>query len=175
MFKALESFPIMPNNLLIDDGWQITVNRKLSNYGAQAYWLDGYESLGDVISKAKALGVERVGVWHTVLGYWAGVSRTSDAFKDFAFVTLKKKWGAAYDVIHPGLAENFFDSWYRQLRGWGVDFVKCDDMAEIEDMDSCVDGQGNPFPLRTLRISYVEAIRRCVKRYFSGRLIWYGP
>jgi hypothetical protein len=172
--KALTSFPLMPNNLLIDDGWQTTENRRMSAYSAQPYWLDGYKSLGEVITHVKKLGVERVGVWHAVLGYWGGVSRSSKTFKDVPFLTLKKSWGATYSIIHPLQVDAFFDTWYSQLSDWGVDFVKCDDMAEIEDMDTCTDDDGNSFPLRTVRTAYVLAIKRNVEKYFHGRIIWYG-
>jgi len=147
----------------------------MSAYGAQDYWLDGYKSLGDVISKAKKMGVERVGVWHTVLGYWGGISRSSETFRYVPFLTLRKNWGATYPIIHPIQVDRFFDTWYKQLSDWGVDFVKCDDMAEIEDMDSCVDDNGTAFPLRTVRTVYVDAIKRNVQKYFSGRIIWYSP
>ena len=175
MWKTLTSFPLMPNNLLIDDGWQITENRQMAAYGAQSDWLDGYKSLDEVIAKTKKLGVERVGVWHTVLGYWGGISRSSETFKSLRFLTLKKSWGATYPIIHPQQIDTFFDTWYKLLSDWGVDFVKCDDMAEIEDMDSCADDQGNSFPLRTVRSSYVLAIKRNVEKHFSGRIIWYNP
>jgi hypothetical protein len=174
MFKGLKSFPLMPNNLLIDDGWQSTTNRQMSEYGAQSFFLDGYKSLGDVVSHAKDLGVEKVGVWHTVLGYWGGVSPSSETFKKHTFVTLRKNWGATYPIIHPDQVREFFDTWYRQLREWGVDFVKCDDMAEIEDMDSAVDDQGRPVSLYEVRTAYVLAIKRAVDKYFDGRIIWYS-
>ena len=174
MMRTLESFPVVPNNLLIDDGWQTTTgDRQMAGYGAQEYWLDGYKSLGDVISQAKKMGVERVGVWHTVLGYWGGISRSSETFKYVPFLTLRKNWGATYPIIHPLQVDRFFDTWYKQLSDWGVDFVKCDDMAEIEDMDSCSDDSGTSFPLRTVRTAYVTAIKRNVQRYFGGRIIWY--
>jgi len=172
MLKALQTFPLMPNNLLIDDGWQTTDDRKMSDWSANSSWLDGYADLGQVISHAKSLGVERVGVWHTVLGYWNGVSRNCETFKDVPFLTLCKDWGAQYEIIHPMKVDEFFDQWYARLASWGVDFVKCDDMAEIEDMDSCVDDKGDPFPLRFVRRAYVEAIKRNVNKYFSGRIIW---
>ena len=173
MIKTLQSFPIIPNNLLIDDGWQVTDDRKMADWGAHQGWLDGYDDLGKVISKAKSLGVERVGVWHAVLGYWNGVSKNSDKFKDMPFVTLTKDWGARYEIIHPTYVNKFFDEWYARLASWGVDFLKCDDMAEIEDMDSCFDENDESFPLRFVRKAYVEAIKRNVNKHFSGRIIWY--
>lgn len=172
IIKALQSFPLMPNNLLIDDGWQTVENRQLAAYGAQVHWLDGFSSLASVISHVKEMGVERVGVWHTVLGYWGGFSRSSETFKDVPFLTLRKSWGATYPILPPDQAAGFFETWYRQLSEWGVDFVKCDDMAEIEDVDSCVDDQGKPVSLYTVRSVYVEAIRRNVERFFAGRIIW---
>ena len=175
MMRTLESFPLVPNNVLIDDGWQTTTdNRQMSAYGAQEYWLDGYKSLGAVISKVKMMGVERVGVWHTVLGYWGGISPSSDTFKNIPFLILRKNWGATYPIVHPAQVDAFFDAWYRRLSEWGVDFIKCDDMAEIEDMDSCDDDNGSSFPLRIVRTAYVSAIKRNVQKYFAGRIIWYS-
>ena len=173
VIRALESFPLMPNNLLIDDGWQTTSDRKMSDWGANESWLDGYKNLGEVISHVKSIGVEKVGVWHTVLGYWNGVSKNSDAFNHVPFLTLCKDWGGRYDIIHPMKVDEFFDKWYSMLAECGVDFVKCDDMAEIEDMDSCVDEKGNWFPLNVVRTAYVQSIQKHVQKYFSGRIIWY--
>jgi hypothetical protein len=171
VFKALKSFPLMPNNLLIDDGWQCQVDRQMTSRDANPYWLDGHESLKEVIVQVKHLGVEKVGVWHTVLGYWGGVAR-SDTFKHHRFLTLRKRWGDRYSIIHPDEVDSFFDTWYQHLSLSGVDFVKCDDMAEIEDMDSCVDDNGDPVSLRLVRTAYVAAIKRNIARYFSGRIIW---
>jgi hypothetical protein len=174
MLKALQSFPIMPNNLLIDDGWQVTEDAKMTDWGASAFWLDGYSDLGQVISKVKSLGVERVGIWHTVLGYWNGTSKKCEAFKNKPFLTLRKNSGPQYEIVHPMHIDEFLDEWYSRLSAWGVDFVKCDDMAEIEDMDSCIDENSEPFPLRFVRSAYVDAIKRSVNKYFSGRIIWYS-
>jgi hypothetical protein len=173
IFKTLSYFPLMPNNLLIDDGWQTTTNRQMSAYGAQSFFLGDYKSLGEVVTHAKKRGVERVGVWHAVLGYWGGVYRESETFKHYRFIKLKKNWGATYDIIHPDQVQEFFDTWYTQLQEWGVDFVKCDDMAEIEDMDSAIDEKGNSFSLYAVRTAYVIAIKRAVDKYFNGRIIWY--
>jgi Raffinose synthase or seed imbibition protein Sip1 len=175
IIRALESFPLMPNNVLIDDGWQTVENRQLAAFGAQPHWLDTFSDLGAVIRHIKSMGVQRVGVWHTVLGYWGGFSRSSPQFKNVPFLTLRKNWGATYPILHPWQAGAFFEAWYARLAEWGVDFVKCDDMAEIEDMDSCVDDAGKAFPLFTVRGAYVQAIRRNVERFFSGRIIWYSP
>lgn len=172
MFKALKSFPLVPNNLLIDDGWQCETARQMTAHDANSYWLDGHESLKQVITQAKHLGVERVGVWHTVLGYWGGVSR-SETFKHHKFATLRKRWGAEYSIIHPDEVDSFFSTWYQHLSASGVDFVKCDDMAEIEDMDWCTDENGDVVPLRYVRTEYVNAIKRNVAKYLSGRIIWY--
>lgn len=173
MLETLKSFPLVPNNLLIDDGWQTVDSGQLVGYGPNLHWLDGHNSLKDVIQKIKALGVERVGVWHTGLGYWGGFSRNSELFKDLPFLTLKGVWGNQYPILHFLQINEFFDKWYQYLSESGVDFVKCDDMAEIENMESCTDDQGQKVLLRIIRTAYVGAIRYNVNKWFSGRIIWY--
>ena len=143
----------------------------MTSRDANLYWLDGHKSLKEVIIQVKNLGVEKVGVWHTVLGYWGGVAR-SQTFRHHRFATLRKRWGDKYGIIHPDEVDSFFETWYEHLSASGVDFVKCDDMSEIEDMDSCVDDNGDFVSLRLVRTAYVSAIKRNIAKYFSGRIIW---
>jgi alpha-galactosidase len=60
----------------------------------------------------------------------------------------KDQWGV--DVTKPG-AQAWYDALFRQLAGWGVDFVKADDLCyrgeEIEMMRRAIDRTGRPIVL----------------------------
>jgi hypothetical protein len=81
VFKTLEHFaslspPVRPSILLLDDAWQHkdAATNQLLSFDALPEFLDGMKTLGEVVRKAKEeFGIQRVGVWHTIQGYWCGV------------------------------------------------------------------------------------------------------
>lgn len=112
---------------LIDDGWMMADGSRLSGFdAAPAKFPHGLRHLVSAIRETS--GVSRVGVWHTLHGYWDGVSPGSAIAQGAPLYAGND--GASIPDPRAGAGRGFFDSWYGYLKQCGIDFVK-------------VDGQGN--------------------------------
>lgn len=113
--------------VLVDDGWLSVKDQKLTGFDA-----DPSKFPGGMAALARRLREEykvpHVGVWHTFQGYWNGVADDSEAARGHSL--FKGLEGKLLPDPREGRGESFYEDWFRQLKGWGYDFVK-------------VDGQGN--------------------------------
>ncbi|GAA5841610.1 hypothetical protein JCM11251_004231 [Rhodosporidiobolus azoricus] len=101
--------------------------------------------LCDAIRRIKERGVERVGVWMTLLGYWHGIhpdSALADAYT-LRLTTLRSAIDPSYSLqIYlpcPSDLPIFYRDYFSSLHAAGVDFVKVDDQASI---DAIVEQEG---------------------------------
>ncbi|WWC58162.1 uncharacterized protein I303_100698 [Kwoniella dejecticola CBS 10117] len=144
LIPSPDEIPI--KSFLIDDGWQDTivnpVDRRLVSF---APW-DGFGGpLKDVVSAIKAKGVEKVGVWLTLQGYWEGIHPDSPLVQKYECREYKKKKskgglenegpneGEEERVIllpTPEKAGAFWEDHIKELKNAGIDFIKCDNQAE---------------------------------------------
>ncbi len=101
--------------VLIDDGWsQFSDMKLLSLQEDRNKFPNGLKS---TIQRMKAeYGIEKVGVWHSLTGYWFGAD--SESVADGLMNTPQ-------DRIIPGGYE-FYRQWHRYLKDQGVDFIKVD-------------------------------------------------
>ena len=99
--------------ILIDDGWSEFSDMKLlSIYEDKTKFPNG---LKKTIEKIKTeYGIEAVGVWHSLTGYWYGTK-----FKDNTVIQARND-----RVIPKGY--DFYSKWHIYLKEQGVDFVKVD-------------------------------------------------
>lgn len=118
---------------IIDDCWQDTIKvndtAKLSE-GITDSVLAGLcasgekfpSGIGKLVQKCKQMGIESVGLWHAMNGYWQGIWRESSVFKE------NPQWfiESAKGKIFPKPGSEFFSVWYNLMRQWGIDFVKID-------------------------------------------------
>ena len=115
--KSMKEKRIPIRFVIIDDGWQRRRSRMLTSL----YPKEGFD-VEKVIDELKGLGVENVGLWHALQGYWMGIHPKSElaglAFRgsDGRLIPMEKE---------------FFDRWYRAMAGWGVDFVKVDNQFDL--------------------------------------------
>jgi hypothetical protein len=80
--EHFHSIGVRPATFLIDDAWQDVKLFKLQSFASTSPFLDKFESLAAVVKVAKEkYGVEHVGVWHTIQGYWQGVEPSKFASK----------------------------------------------------------------------------------------------
>jgi len=167
IFKKLDEFK--ENNIpvkwmIIDDGWSKVNDKLLLSFEADKEKFP--EGLGACIAKIKKdYGVEKVGVWHSYLGYWFGVDPQSELYKEQKDNLVL----IADDIAIPALDEDkafaFWDTWHTYLRENGVDFLKIDNQSSISHrtvglMPTC----------KAARISH-RALERSVVKNFGGALI----
>ncbi|CAE6360545.1 unnamed protein product [Rhizoctonia solani] len=191
--KALEHFHsigIRPAAFLIDDAWQDVKSFRLQSFDCKQLFLDKIESLGEIVKVAKEkYGVEHVGVWHTIQGYWQGVEPSKFASQYNLIKVTKDGYpgpaeeeGFEYHIPHPDSVQSFFNDYYATLRTAGVTFTKCDNMASIDHIISAVEvtysksGEeviGSLVDIVTLRKAYVQAVTTAALEAFGApNVIW---
>ncbi|KAK6905258.1 hypothetical protein I204_08086 [Kwoniella mangroviensis CBS 8886] len=130
---------------LIDDGWQDTLStsthRRLMSFKP---YEDFGGTLKEVVDAIKDSGVEKVGVWLTLQGYWEGIHPSSTLIETYDCVEYQKGKpnggledegqpdGNSIWLPPPHEARRFWDDWFGQLKEAGINFIKCDNQADSE-------------------------------------------
>ncbi|KFA73505.1 hypothetical protein S40288_05784 [Stachybotrys chartarum IBT 40288] len=168
------------NTLLIDDNWQTLGPTKLDP--SEPGWLgwsrfeankEGFPNglpglIRDI--KSRYPHIQYVGVWHAILGYWAGVAHDSAGELVQRYKTrmakCKVRLSVTTDVlvIDPEDVHRMYDDFYAFLRGEGVDFVKTDVqhlLSMLVDPQDRVD----------IPTAYQSAWTAAYLKHFEGRAI----
>jgi raffinose synthase len=185
VIRGLESFRaagIFPRFLILDDGWQSielrqTGEKRLTGFGANEKFPGGLRAL--VERTKKDFGIRTFIVWHTIVGYWGGVS--GDALPEYGVVNQTRQfgdgvlfhvpsfnhewWGNLVGLVPAANAARFFGDYHAALAKDGVDGVKVDQQAVLEGLAT---GQGGRIPVTR---AYRNALEASVKKHFAGRLI----
>jgi hypothetical protein len=136
------SFPV--KTFLIDDGWQdVSKARGLTSFHE---WGGMGASMCEVITSLKGKGVEEVGVWVTLQGYWRSIDPLSPLVKMFEcrpYPTAKSGSGRGGVNVplpagegeqwlpSPEKAEEFWLDWFGEMKSWGIGFVKGSRVSEL--------------------------------------------
>uniref|UniRef100_A0A2N9GEK3 galactinol--sucrose galactosyltransferase n=1 Tax=Fagus sylvatica TaxID=28930 RepID=A0A2N9GEK3_FAGSY len=139
--EGLQSFlegGCVPKFLIIDDGWQETVN-EFCKEGLQADWWTSKKTvssrasgsdntcidLHDFIDSIKdKYGLKFVYVWHALAGYWGGVLPSSETMK-------KYNSKIAYPIQSPGNTGNLRDIVTDILEKYGVGVIEPEKVFEF--------------------------------------------
>ena len=94
----------------------------------------------DLVSALKAKGIEEVGVWLTLQGYWGSIHPDSPLITKYdckAHKTARggQPRGGVVIPLEPGdedeqwlpspeKAGQFWEDWFTELKSWGIGFVK---------------------------------------------------
>lgn len=118
---------------LIDDGWLDADYKKQVLKGLDAAKDKFPEGLGSCVSRMKSeFGMEQVGVWHAVMGYWNGLEAGSKAQEEFAEGSEILPDGRISPKAEAGKAFRFYEIWHKYLKNTcGIDFVKVDGQSAI--------------------------------------------
>lgn len=126
--------------------------------------LTGNGELADAISRIKAMGVKRVGVWMTVAGYWDGILPTGVIAQRYGPAPLpiwkldSQVFDSARTTWHlpPRSAlEDYYRTYFSTLKSAGVDFVKVDDQAHqdyMQNIDDTNEGDAGQMKQDMLRV-----------------------
>lgn len=129
-----------PRWMILDDGWQDTRGNLLWSTGANKKFPGGLAALS---RSTRALGVEWLGVWHALHGYWHGIDPAGPLGQRLSPRAVPQTterfrgWPAAHDprVRHTIPAEkweDFYSEFYRELAAAGVAFTKVDGQANTD-------------------------------------------
>ena len=138
--KSFQQQQIQVKWMLIDDGWSTVTgkNGKLSHFGADKEKFPfGLQTT--IRTLKNDFGIEHVGVWHTLNGYWAGVDPDSElgihyrshlhGYVDKVIWTEDEPSVFFLPFSSLGQRNPFFEDWYAYLRNEGVDFIKVDNQG----------------------------------------------
>ena len=118
--------------LLIDDGWLQTKDRKLCSFQEDRRKFP--EGLKGFVRKAKEeYGVEKVGVWHSLQGYWHGVEPGSELYSAQKENLVRTAAGYYVPAWEEGKAFAFFNAWHDYLKRQGIDFIKVDNQGGSDE------------------------------------------
>lgn len=167
LYSKLEEFKaknVPVKWIIIDDGWSIINNGKLCGFHADPEKFP--EGLKECVRRIKdEYGIEKVGVWHTLNGYWGGIDPESDMAKAYpdSFITLLN--GSTVPSDDPDKAFLFWDGWHGYLASCGIDFVKVDNQSSSREYYAW--NFSAPAAARHAH----EAIERSINKNFGGVVI----
>ena len=178
--EAWERAGLVPKTLILDDGWLdvrrfsdaeqnpgVRVNLALRSFDADPAKFPG--GLGPMIRRVKErFGVERVGVWHTLMGHWCGVDPESDLGRRYGVraVTARDTGMFVLPVVPDRGAvpadriSGFFHDWHARLASQGVDFVKVDNGGSLVELCGPEEEQG-------FVAAYHAAVRASAAEHFG--------
>lgn len=169
-FKA-EQIPV--KWFLIDDGWLDVTDNKLNAYTPDKKKFPvGFKHLTSVLKKE--YGINDVGVWHTLNGYWEGLNysgKLSKSFKDIITYNDRLEWLSKtvkpMHFVNPVSDEGyrFYDNWYKYLSAQGISFVKVDNQLVVSKL-----ADGN-FPFWQGGQKIFDNLHSAVNKYFNGNII----
>lgn len=170
IFKKLEELrtkQIPVRWMLIDDGWSDAdyETRKLNDITADPVKFPA--GLRHTVDVAKnQYGLEQVGVWHALMGYWTGFNPGTPAFRRWEKDLIRR--GEGDYVLQPQeeTVFAFYDSWHTWLaQSCGIDFVKVDGQGSGSLYYKGIAGYG------TSAGGYLRALERSAQAHFRGNLI----
>jgi len=128
--KELNDLELPVPWVMIDDGWLDVRNERLNGFEAdKAKFPDGLA--GAVRRLKERHGVRWVGVWHTIMGYWAGIEPTSALARDYKEYLLETQSGKLIPYPEAAKAFGFWNAWHSFLKKQGIDFVKVDGQSSV--------------------------------------------
>ncbi|HEX8834152.1 MAG TPA: Sip1-related alpha-galactosidase, partial [Abditibacteriaceae bacterium] len=182
--EGLESFAaggVQPKLLILDDGW---LSKRVLPTGVEVLtdFAANEKFPGDLTPTVQMVkgefGIDTFLVWHSMVGYWGGVSH--EELPGYGVRATRRRsspgilhhapanddgWGGQTHLVSPEHIYRFFHDFHRHLRRQGVDGVKVDVQAMLEGAAYGVGGRVE------LMRTYHEALEGSVQTHFQGDLI----
>ena len=170
--QRLEEDDIGISSLIIDDGWQ-SVDHKTDQNGRrwksfEADKVTFPEGLKGAVShlRNRFPGLRHVAVWHSLIGYWRGVSPDGEIAKRYKTVEVgcEPREDGKLLVVDKQDVPQLYEDFYKFLSLAGIDAVKADSQNVI---DNFVEASAR----RDLITTYLDAWKLSSLRHFSFRTI----
>jgi raffinose synthase len=151
--------------VMIDDGWsEVSDDKRLRSYDAVPDKFPG--GLSAVIKEMKQeYGVNWVGVWHTIAGYWGGVDPDGELFESNKGYLYQNNGGAWVPRPDSVSGFGFWNDWHAYLKRQGVDFVKVDSQSAVANFLT------DHTPIGVAAQSAHTALEASVGLHFNGCVI----
>lgn len=171
--RAFKKAGIPVKWFLIDDGWLDITKNKLNAYEPdRKKFPDGLSGLSS--SLKKNYGINDVGVWHTLNGYWLGLNSNggltrmySDTINYYDKIPWLQKSPEKLMSVNPLSTQgySFYDEWYKYLVSQGITFVKVDNQLVVNRL-----ADGNSTFWETGEKVFGN-LHSAVNKYFGGKII----
>ncbi len=116
------------------------------------------------IDKINEFGI-KVGMWHPTTGYWAGIDKDGEIFKEHSDLLMKADNGYYIPSYEEDKAKEFYNAYHSYLRECGAEFVKIDNQSIARKYYSGLDTVGSV--ARQLH----RAIDASAEEFFDGQMI----
>ncbi|KAL2891472.1 putative galactinol--sucrose galactosyltransferase 1 [Ceratocystis lukuohia] len=176
LYHALDQLAenkINVSSLIIDDNWQSISSKgddqsksSMTRFEALASaFPDGLKETIAAI-KSKHPNIKHVAVWHTLFGYWGGVSPDSEISERYQVVEASRRndMGGPMHVISANDVARFYCDFYSFLSSCGIDGVKTDAQYTLDIFNTSQDR-------RSLGKAYQDAWSLACLRWFSNKAI----
>lgn len=177
-FVELNEKKIPVKWIMIDDGWAETDNKMLRSFAADSRKFPNGLN-GCIKTLKEQFGINWVGVWHTLFGYWDGIdphSQLAIELKDYLYKTNSGK------LLPAPSADKGFGLWnayHSYLKKSGVDFIKVDSQGTVSNFYAYHESPGTAAKeLHTALeasagIHFDQTIINCMG--MAAENIWYRP
>ncbi|KAJ5812070.1 Raffinose synthase [Penicillium riverlandense] len=181
--EALKAQGIKVVNLIIDDNWQTVDNEGESQFKRRWQQFEanpkgfprGLKETVEAIRRNNP-SIEHIAVWHSLLGYWGGISPDGDLAQRYKTKEVKVKDPAAGGpiahnitdgkilAIDPDDVQQFYNEFYSYLTSVGVDSVKTDSQFFLDLLE-------DPEDRKRFMTSYQDAWSISALKHFDTRSI----
>ena len=120
--------------------------------------------LADCIARMKEYGL-KVGVWHPINGYWAGIDPDSPLADKYKDLLIRTPNGRLMPRMEQDKIFLFYNAFHTFLAECGTDFVKIDNQGGVYN------GYKNVYPLGEAARAMQTAISASVGAHFDGDII----
>lgn len=167
--------------MLIDDGWlSIDKKKRLTSFEFDPIkFPNGFKSSAQKLKET--YGIEHIGVWHTLNGYWNGLD--PNGFPEMANNLIAYRDKA--NVHHTNLSEDlfyspsplknkgaqFYNTWYLYLKEQGISFVKVDQQSSIKRIAKGQLTNSDKLPYWQVAENMESHLQNAVKKHFNGAII----
>jgi raffinose synthase len=118
--------------ILMDDGWLSTENQCLTDFKPDfKKFPKEFKGLTEEIKHSS--GIDWIGVWHALGGYWGGIGPDSKLAIENKEYLYQTKNGKLLPHFEPEKGFGFWRAWYTYLRNQGIDFVKVDGQSALKN------------------------------------------
>ncbi|KAK1757368.1 raffinose synthase Sip1 [Echria macrotheca] len=166
-------------SLIIDDNWQDIDYR---GDGQWQYGWNGFEAepkafpkgLKGLVSdiRGKHRSIQHIAVWHTILGYWAGLAPAGELAKKYSTVNVVREdvdprnlpIDSTMTVVAQDDVKRFYHDFYQFLSDSGIDGVKTDGQYLLDTLVSSKER-------RDLIHTYIQEWGLASLRFFGNRVI----
>ncbi|KAI9193656.1 glycoside hydrolase superfamily [Polychytrium aggregatum] len=132
--KSFHTSEIPVRVVLVDDGWQdTTADRRLVSLEANSARFP--HGLCSLVEELRFNGVDSVGVWHAIVGYWDGIEPGSELARKYTCRRVATKSGSLKWIIDPTSLSAFYSDFYARLKSLGIAFVKVDYQNVFDELE----------------------------------------